>query len=214
MPGSASNAKKTRSSANPVRPELRPYLAIIIAVVLLDQLSKYLIHSYMVPGESIGIVGNLLRFSFVFNPGGAFGLRFGNYWFYMILSLAASIFVMVYFLKNIEQSWLAKCCLALVVGGAFGNFFDRLVHTQVIDFIDIDLPDIIIPPFSLGFIKFDGYALYRWYTFNIADAAVTAGLAGFIIHLIIKNKTADQSAGHDPITAPHHENADPETDRP
>ena len=196
-----------------MRPELRPYLAIIVAVILLDQISKYLINSYMVPGESVAVLGDFLRFTFVFNPGGAFGLKFGNYWFYMFLSLAASIFITAYFLKNIDQHWLANCCLALVVGGALGNFVDRLVHTQVIDFIDLNIPDILIPPLSLGFLKFDGFALYRWYTFNFADAAVTVGLAGFIIHLIINNKTADQSAGHDRVAAPHHENADPEIDR-
>jgi len=197
-----------------VRPELRPYLAIIIAVVLLDQISKYLIHSYMVPGESIGILGNFVRFTFIFNPGGAFGLKFGNYWFYMVLSLIASVFIMAYFLKNIDQNWIAKCCLALVVGGALGNFFDRLVHTQVVDFIDVDMPDIIIPPFALGFFKFDGYALYRWYTFNVADAAVTTGLAGFIVHLIVKNKMTHGSAEPGRVDSAGHESADPEIDRP
>ncbi|MCD6161620.1 MAG: signal peptidase II [candidate division Zixibacteria bacterium] len=170
----------------------RPYLVVVFIVVFFDQLSKCIIHSTFFLGESKQVVGDLIRFTFIFNPGGAFGITFGSYWVYTILSLAAVIAVIAYFFKADKQPKFIKLCLALVVGGAAGNMIDRLIYRKVIDFIDIDIMDIIIPPFSFLSFDFSGLAISRWYTFNIADAAITIGLFGILIFLIFFHQSKQE----------------------
>lgn len=183
MPECVSNARKPRSSVSLVKPELRPYLVIAIITVFLDQLSKYIINAAFLPGESKQVLGDFIRFTFVYNQGGAFGITFGSYWIYMILSLLAIVIIVIYFFKSSGQPAITRVCFALVIGGALGNLIDRILYGQVIDFIDVDIIDIIIPPFSLFSYDFNGFILYRWYTFNIADTAITLGLIGLIFFM-------------------------------
>ncbi len=178
-----------------MRPEYRPYLISIVSVILIDQLSKLYIHAKFVPGETIQILGDFLRFTFVYNPGGAFGINIGNFWVYTIISMLAVVIVIIYFVKVPSTDKIAKYCLAFVVGGALGNQIDRISYGQVIDFIDINTIDVTIPSFSFLGLEFTGFQLYRWYVFNIADAAITLGLLGFIIYLLIQDKLGHQLLG-------------------
>jgi len=171
-----------------VKPEIRPYLAVVFAIILVDQLTKIYINAKYTFGHSQQILGDFLSFTFVYNSGGAFGLNFGSFWFYTILSIVAIAVILVYFLKTPDKQKIAKFCLAVVTGGAVGNLIDRIAHGQVIDFIDVNIPDIIIRPFTLLSFNFPGFELYRWYIFNIADAAITVGLIGFIIYLMFQEK--------------------------
>ena len=171
-----------------MRIELRPYLLITLITVLIDQLSKIFIITAFLPGETKQVLGDFIRFTFVFNPGGAFGITFGSYWLYTIFSMGAIIVVVIYFLKASRQPKFIKICLALVVGGALGNMVDRILYRKVIDFIDIDIVDIVISPFSFLSLNFSGFELHRWYTFNIADAAITISLIGILIFLIFNKQ--------------------------
>lgn len=174
-----------------MRPENRPYLLLVVFIILLDQLSKLFIHAELAPGETMQVLDDFLRFTFVYNRGGIFGIDIGNVWLYTLLSMLAAGVVVVYFLKIANRHKFAKICLATVFGGAIGNLIDRIAHGQVIDFIDVNIFDIVLPPFTILSIHFDGFALYRWYIFNIADAAITVGLIGFIAFLLFQNKFPD-----------------------
>lgn len=182
MPGCVSNAKRQRSSASIVKPELRPYFILALLIALADQVSKILIRQYLLPGDSVEVLGDFLRFTFVYNQGGAFGIKLGNIIFYSVISFAAAVVIIVYMIKTKNVHKIVMAILALVVGGAIGNFIDRIAYGQVIDFIDVNIPDIRIPAFSF----FGGFELFRWYIFNIADMALTVGLLGFILYLLIK----------------------------
>lgn len=175
-----------------MRPELRTYLFIILLVIVLDQLSKFYIHASFMLSESKQVLGDFIRFTFVFNPGGAFGINIGNFWIYTFISIIAVIVVITYFVKVSNADKVAKICLAFVVGGAVGNLIDRIIYGQVTDFIDVNIFDIVIPPFSVLGLDFGGYQLYRWYIFNIADAAITLGLIGFIIYLLVTDQMGHQ----------------------
>jgi signal peptidase II len=170
----------------------RPYLVLIILVIAFDQLTKTYIHATLTPGHMKHVLGNFLRFTFVYNPGGAFGISIGNFWLYTAVSLLAVVIIIIYFLKVPNHNRFAKTCLACVVGGALGNQIDRIVYGQVIDFIDVNIIDIIIPPFKILGVEFLGYQLYRWYIFNIADAAITLGLIGFVVYLMFQEKFESQ----------------------
>jgi signal peptidase II len=171
-----------------VRLENRSYLLLAALIILADQLSKLYIRSKLVPGESMPVLDNFLRFTFIYNPAGVFGIHIGNIVVYTILSILAAAIVAVYFFKIPAQFKFGKICLATVFGGAIGNLIDRILYGKVIDFIDVNIFDIVLSPFTFLSFKFDGFALYRWYIFNIADAAITLGLIGFIIFLLLQDK--------------------------
>lgn len=165
-----------------MKPELRPYFILALLIALADQISKILIRQYLLPGDSVEVLGDLIKFTFVYNQGGAFGIKLGNIIFYSVMSFAAAVVIIIYMIKNKNAHKIIMAILALVVGGAVGNFIDRIAYGQVVDFIDVNIPDIRIPPFSF----FGGFELYRWYIFNIADMALTVGLISFIVYLLIK----------------------------
>jgi signal peptidase II len=86
---------------------------------------------------------------------------------------------------------LAAISLGMVLAGAAGNLLDRFRQGAVVDFIDCEFPNISLAPFKLGPLKFGGYYLDRWYTFNVADSAV---LIGVIILLLITIKEESKPA--------------------
>jgi signal peptidase II len=152
------------------------YLSISILVITLDQITKLLILNNFAEGEAVSIIGDLLYFQFIYNEGGAMGTSLGPSWLYTILTLAALALITRYFIKDRSDGSSVKVPLALIFGGAVGNLIDRIRFGKVVDFIDVDFPDI---PFI---------GITRWWTFNIADAAITCGLVIFIIGLFLKKK--------------------------
>ena len=163
------------------------YLLISILVILSDQATKLLILNNFAEGEAVSIIGNLLYFQFVYNEGGAMGTSLGPSWLYTILTLAALALIIWYFIKDKSDGASVKVPLALIFGGAVGNLIDRIRFGKVVDFIDADFPDI---PF-LG--------ITRWWTFNIADAAITCGLVIFVVILLFrKNRNIVPVADNSP----------------
>jgi signal peptidase II len=162
---------------------LLPYAAISLFIILADQISKIILSSYLIEGESVSVIGNTVRFQFVYNEGGALGTSLGPGWIYVVLTIAAVILIGRYFLTSESGGILTRVPLALILGGAIGNLIDRVRFGRVIDFIDIDIPDIAF----LG--------IKRWWTFNIADAAITCGLVIFLLGLLFGRKIAPVTAG-------------------
>jgi signal peptidase II len=162
---------------------LLPYTTISFLIILSDQIAKIFISGYLTEGQSVPVIGNFIRFQFLFNEGGAMGTSLGPSWIYVVLTIAALVLIARYFLTSESGAALTKIPLALIFGGAIGNLIDRIRFGKVIDFIDVDIPDI---PF-LG--------VTRWWTFNIADAAITCGLAVFLLALLFGRKTGPVTAG-------------------
>lgn len=144
------------------------YLVISLAVLVLDQWTKWLAESRLVGHGSYEVIPDLLNFIHVRNTGVAFGLfaAHGDRWGTLLLSalgLAALTFVGYYFRIVPLADRLLLISLALVIGGAIGNLLDRIMSGGVTDFIDFY------------------YGTYHWHTFNIADSAITVGIALMII---------------------------------
>lgn len=158
------------------------YLLIAIFVITIDQVSKSLIQQYLIEGQSVSIIGDFLNFQFIYNSGGAMGTRLGPSWVYLVLTIIALLVIIKYFWSIMSAGWLEKSALALIFGGAIGNLADRIMYGKVIDFIDMDFPDI---PFL---------NIYRWFTYNIADAAITIGLIVFAVGILIKKKNEPPAA--------------------
>ncbi|MDH4222258.1 MAG: signal peptidase II [candidate division Zixibacteria bacterium] len=168
----------------------KKFLWLSLLVLVLDQLSKTLVSSFMKIGESISVLGIFFRLTYVFNPGGAFGTKLGNNIFYAILSVLAIIIAYYFFLKSKKEGKFLHIAFSLVLGGAAGNLLDRIRYGEVADFLDFDFFNIKIPPFKFGFINYSGFFLDRWPVFNIADSAVTIGMILILWYVIIPRKSS------------------------
>lgn len=130
-----------------------------LLVVVLDQFSKLCIKSRFNLHETREVFGNLLHFTYVQNPGIAFGIHFSTKWFYALFAAVASIALLIYLYRMRAARFSFRLALALILGGAIGNLIDRVVHGEVVDFIEV------------------GFAAWRWpFIFNIADMGVTLGM--------------------------------------
>jgi len=134
---------------------------VIIAVVLLDVISKNVAVAVLAPsGAPQMVVGDVLRFSLVYNPGAAFGLYLGDYsrWIFMALTFGALIILWRLYRQTESHELVRVLAISLVSAGAIGNLIDRIASERgVVDFIDV------------------GFGVHRWPTFNVADVAVSGG---------------------------------------
>ena len=140
------------------------YVILIISfIIILDQITKFFVLRFIGPLDSVEIFP-FLHIVNVKNTGAAFGMfkEFGST-FFIIISILA-IFFVTYLLRKGAYNYIG---LSLIIGGATGNLIDRILYGEVIDFID----------FSIG--------NYHWYTFNIADSALTVGIIIILITTLI-----------------------------
>jgi signal peptidase II len=149
---------------------------VILFIIVLDQITKFVVKQSMNLYESIGVIGDFFRLTYIENPGMAFGIQFENKILFTILSIAAAVIVLIYLLRMTKEKFIFRMALALILGGAIGNLIDRLINGRVVDFFDFEFFDISLPAFKFLFLNFPGYDMTRWPVFNIADSAVTCGM--------------------------------------
>ena len=144
------------------------YLLISLLTLVLDQWSKWLVELHIDRHDSFEVIPGLLNFTLVRNTGVAFGLfaahdDFSRTLVLTLLGIGALLFVAYYYFLIPREERLLLIALALVIGGAIGNLLDRIMNGGVTDFIDFY------------------YGTYHWHTFNIADSAITVGIALMIL---------------------------------
>ena len=154
-------------------------------VLLLDQVTKYAIKTNMALHESIPVIGDFLRLTYVENYGMAFGISFGENKFFTVFAVIASVAILVYLFKMKSEFYLARFSMALIFGGALGNLMDRILRGRVVDFIDGEFFNIRIPSFKFLFLDFPGYRMDRWPVYNVADIAVTVGMVLLMIFMFL-----------------------------
>ena len=142
-----------------------PYLAIIVGIIALDQISKVLVCAFLY-GEQLSLIPGIFRFSYVENTGMAFGMLANHRWIFMLLSVVG-IAAVAYYLYRYQKTTIGRIALSMIIGGGIGNMIDRIFRGFVVDFID--------------FCAFP--RLWAW-VFNIADAAVCVGAALFLFDLV------------------------------
>ncbi|MEG8947621.1 signal peptidase II [Rosettibacter firmus] len=177
-----------------------------LVIVVLDQISKFLVKGINIPilnikiqgmeyGESINVIGDFFKITFVENPGLAFGINVNDSskLILSIFSLIASIGIFYFLYKSKNQKFIVKFALALILGGAIGNLIDRtfyglfygyapLFYGKVVDFFNVDFFDFTI----------FGKTYDRWPIFNIADASVSIGVVLLMIfHKSVEEKTQE-----------------------
>jgi signal peptidase II len=143
------------------------------AVVGLDQITKALILNHVGLYQSISVIPGFFNITHIHNPGGAFGFLSGagsglrSVVFLLVSSMAVGLIFWFYRKTPDTHPWLAAA-FALIFGGAIGNLIDRIRFGKVVDFLD----------FYVG--------RWHWPAFNIADSAITVGIAVFVVHLVFK----------------------------
>jgi len=156
------------------------FIAIAVAVVIADQLSKVWIRSQLVYAERpTEIVGNFVRFVFSQNRGGIFGLFGDSAVILAVSSLIVIGLIVVYEWREGSHSWLLTVALGLLLGGAIGNLIDRILYGYVTDFIDVGVGDS------------------RFYTFNVADSAISVALFLLIVIALFRERLMPPAA-HEP----------------
>lgn len=145
------------------------WLWLVVVVVVLDQVTKLLASHYLqlhqplalIPGLNLTLTHNTgAAFSFLSDAGG------WQRWLFIALAVVLSLIILTWLLHlPREKKWLA-CALALVLGGALGNLWDRIHLSYVVDFIDVY------------------YGSWHWPAFNVADSSICIGAAMLIIDTI------------------------------
>ena len=155
------------------------WLWLTLLVVVLDQFTKFLagqllqfhVPVELLPGLNLTLTHNTgAAFSFLSNAGG------WQRWFFILLTAIVSMLIVFWLYRlSRQQRWMA-CALALILGGALGNLYDRILLGYVIDFIDVSL-------------RFLPWKLFNpWPAFNIADSAISCGAVMLIVDAVFFNR--------------------------
>jgi signal peptidase II len=152
------------------------HLAIAIAVVVLDRSTKWLVENRLDLHDTINLIPGFFRITHVQNKGAAFGLfaESNSEWRVTILvmfSVVALIVVAGLLWKNHHSMVTTGIGLSLILGGALGNLWDRVVAGHVVDFLD----------FYLG--------SYHWPAFNVADSAIVSGALLLVAEILFAHTT-------------------------
>jgi len=159
-------------------PKLYLLLGLGGTTLLLDLLTKTAVSRNFFLGQSFDIIDGILRITYIHNRGAIFGLSIGDLTGTIVLtvSLLAVVLIAIYYLFSVFDSKWYGIGLVLILGGAVGNLYDRLLLGEVRDFLDI------------------GLGTLRWPVFNVADLAVTAGAVLLAIELSRKSDTEEKSS--------------------
>lgn len=157
------------------------HFLIAISVVLADRLSKWLVARNIPLHDSISVLPGMFRLTHVQNSGAAFGLfaESPSEWkvaLLILFSMLALVVVSALLWKNSHRITSTGVGLALILGGALGNLWDRLLSGHVVDFFD----------FYLG--------SYHWPAFNIADSAIVIGALLLVSEILFASSPAEQNA--------------------
>jgi signal peptidase II len=149
-----------------------PLAFLAVAVLAADQASKYAVGKFTAIGSVRVLIPGLLNLVHASNPGVAFGMFADSETPWrapLLIGFSVGVMSLIVWLLATDRAggWLGRHGMALILGGAAGNLFDRVLRQSVTDFLD----------FHLG-----GY--YHWYTFNLADSAIVIGAALVILELL------------------------------
>ena len=150
-----------------------PYYAIAIAVIIFDQFTKWLVLESYAELER-DVVTPFFYLTLRFNTGAAFSFLAdaGGWqrWFFGILAFSVSVLLVIWIAKIASTKRLETSALALVLGGAVGNLWDRIVLGKVVDFLVFH------------------YQTWEWPAFNIADSAICIGAGLLILDMLMGKK--------------------------
>ena len=182
----AADVSGMADSAEPAR-RRRLEVWLPVVVIALDQLTKAIVRMKLGGGphgplhDNVNIVPGLIDFTYVLNTGAAFGILNGAEFPFKtvviaIIATAALTGVGLYAASLAHHQLVARIGLALIIGGAAGNLLDRIVMGSVVDFIDVY------------------WRTHHFWAFNVADSAITVGVAIMILDMLDIGAHASKTA--------------------
>lgn len=142
---------------------MKRIIGVSLIMFLIDQILKCIIQSSMNILESITIIPNFFNITFVKNDGAAFSILSGNRIFLIVVAFISLIMIYQFCIKDKKLNRLSVITYSLLIGGIFGNLFDRIIHGFVIDYLDFRI------------------LKYNFPIFNFADICIVIGCFLFII---------------------------------
>jgi signal peptidase II len=151
-----------------------PYVVLVFAIIGLDRWTKWLVQTRLVLNQTIPIIDAFFNITYVRNTGVAFGILDPvslplKSTVLAVLTLVAITGVLVYSWRTPANQTLLQVALSLILAGALGNLYDRVLYGYVIDFIEVY------------------YRTYRWPSFNVADSAITTGVGLLVLQIFRKD---------------------------
>ncbi|KIL50401.1 signal peptidase II [Jeotgalibacillus alimentarius] len=141
------------------------YYLLALFIIAVDQLTKWLVVRNMEVGESINVIDGVFYLTSHRNTGAAWGMLEGQMWLFYIVTLTVIAGILYYYYKHAKGNKLFSVSLMVLLGGAVGNFIDRIFRQEVVDFVQLTFFNFI---------------------FNIADAALTIGVIMLFIQMILE----------------------------
>lgn len=141
---------------------------VILAVIVLDQLTKYLVTQFIPLGTEVDFIPWFINLTHIENDGASFGMFSEHRWIFMILSTVAIITMIAFMFLYKKQHVLLTIGLAFILGGGIGNMIDRVFRYTVVDFFEFTFVDFAI--------------------FNVADMFITFGAVVLGVYLIFFDK--------------------------
>jgi len=156
-----------------------PYLFLVVATLVVDRWTKSWIQSRFDLNESATVIDGFFNITYVRNTGVAFGIFSSisspvKSLLLSVFTAFAAIIVITYSVRSPVRNRVLQIALALILGGALGNLYDRLAYKYVVDFLE----------FYVG--------SYHWPSFNVADSAISIGVALLALE-IIRNESPSRA---------------------
>ena len=147
--------------------------AIFVVILGCDIISKYLVEMHIGLYERVNVIGSFVQLTRLYNKGGVFGIMQGHQMFFLTVSCAVFILLIVFYYFEKNKTTAFCSAMGLIFSGAVGNIVDRLSGKPgVVDFV---------------YIGNDNY--YRWPAFNVADAAIVTGAILLVIVFYLQEKS-------------------------
>lgn len=140
-------------------------IVLSIFFFLVDLISKIVIENLLYLGQSIKVINNFFSITYVRNTGAAFNILSEHTWLLVVISFLIIILIGVYIYKNKPKTKIEYISYSMILGGAIGNLYDRVVNGYVIDFLDFNI---------FG---------YEYPIFNLSDSFIFIGVVILIIYM-------------------------------
>lgn len=156
------------------------YYVVAIVVFLIDYVSKKIVsHNIEQDKERISVLGDFFILSHIRNRGAAFGMLQEQRWFFLIITVVVVVGILWYLHRSYRTgSMLLMFALATILGGAVGNFLDRALYGEVVDFLQLN------------------FGTYTFPIFNLADSAICIGVALVILDSLLAMKRENKTNGN------------------
>ena len=149
------------------------FFIIILSIFLIDRYSKIIILKKF--DDNVFYINNFINFDLVWNTGIGFGLlSFDSNLYYNLISIIIFFVIIALLIISFKSDKIDKLIFSVIIGGAIGNFYDRIILNAVPDFIDLH------------------YANFHWFTFNVADIFITIGIICLILSEFIFYKKKNE----------------------